>query len=340
MDINKFVSQSVKIILCLALGCLILWLAFKNVNMADIGDGLKRANYWWLALSLLFGMFGFLIRAARWKLLINPLGYKPSLFNSFNAVMSGYLANVAVPRLGEVTKCVALGRKESIPVDKLFGTILLERTVDVISTLIITVTFVFFASDSVYLFLKDSIYQPIKDSFGLTLGFWLLIGLSILAVVLMIIFKERLSRYKFFAKIYGFCSGIKDGFIGITKMDQKWIFILYTVLLWFCYAMMSWLVVFCLDSTSFLGLNDAVFLLIIGTFGMMVPVQSGFGAFHYIISKGLMFVYGITIEDGLIYAIISHESQILMTIIVGTISTFLIFNKKRNQLINSSSTIK
>jgi len=335
MNLKKTVSQSIKVLLCLALGLFILWLAFRNVEFSEIANGLKSANYWWLVLSLFFGIAAYFVRAARWNLLIDPLGYRPKFINSFHAVMVGYFANIAVPRIGEVTKCVALSRKESIPVDKLLGTVLIERTIDVITTVLITVVFFLFAGDNVIQFLRESIYEPIRGSIGLTLGFWLFLAFGLLFVGFMVLYRKKLSNYKLFAKVFGFCGGIVDGFAAIAKMEKRWGFILYTLLIWLCYVLMTWFVVFCLESTSGLGLGDAVFLLIIGTFGMMVPVQSGFGAFHYIVSKGLAFVYGITIEDGLIYAIISHESQILLMILIGSISTFFIFGKRIPENISS-----
>jgi uncharacterized protein (TIRG00374 family) len=329
MDLKKTASRTLKFLLYLSLGILILWLAFRNVAFEDIKEGLLSANYGWLALSLFFGVAAYFVRALRWRLLINPLGYKPSISNSFHAVVFGYLANIAIPRIGEVSKCVALGRKESIPVDKLFGTVLIERTIDTISVLAITVVFVFFANDSVIRFLIDSIYEPIRSSLGLTLGFWLLIGTFLILMILLVSFRERLKRNRFIARILGFIKGIADGFVSITKMEKKWAFLFLTIMMWLFYTLMSWFVVFCLDTTSFLGLNDAVFILIIGSFGMMVPVQSGFGAFHYIVSKGLASVYGIAIEEGLIYALISHESQLLMVILLGSFSAYIMFGKKR-----------
>ncbi len=329
MDIKKAVSRILKFLLCLGLGLFIFWLAFRNVEFEDIKEGLTTADYQWLVLSLFFGLAAYLVRALRWRLLINPLGYSPSLSNTFHAVVFGYMANIAVPRIGEVSKCVALGRKESVPVDKLLGTVLIERTIDTVSVLVITIVFVFFANDAVIRFLVDSIYEPIRSSFGLTLGFWLLLAVSVIFVVLLIYFRDKLRKYRLFAKVFGFVKGISDGFVSIVKMRKKWSFLLLTILMWLFYTLMTWFVVFCLGSTSGLGLNDAVFLLIIGTFGMMVPVQSGFGAFHYIVSKGLAFVYGVAIEDGLIYAIISHESQILLIILLGSYSAYIMFGKKK-----------
>jgi hypothetical protein len=90
---------------------------------------------------------------------------------------------------------------------------------------------------------------------------------------------------------------------------------------------MTWVVAFAIAPTSHLTLGDGVFLLVIGGLAMSAPVQSGLGAFHYIISRGLAFVEGVKIEDGLVYAFLTHEPQMLFVIIAGAVSFFMIFRK-------------
>ena len=117
----------------------------------------------WLLLSILFGFFAYLSRARRWVLLVNPLGYNPSFKNAFYALMTGYLANLALPRIGEITRCVALGKKEKIPVDQLIGTVVIERTIDFLSLLIIMIILIFTSANIITLFLKESIFIPIQQ---------------------------------------------------------------------------------------------------------------------------------------------------------------------------------
>ena len=136
---KKSIIQTLKVIAFLAAGLTLLWLAFRNIDLKSLWEGLKKARYGWLILSLAFATVAYVSRARRWILLINPLGHNPSLLNSFNAMMTGYLANLALPRIGEITKCVALGKKENIPVDQLIGTVVVERTIDILSLLVITI---------------------------------------------------------------------------------------------------------------------------------------------------------------------------------------------------------
>ena len=111
--------------------------------------------------------------------LINPLGYHPSLRNAFYALMTGYLANLALPRIGEITRCVALGKKEKIPVDQLIGTVVVERTIDFLSLLTIMIILIITSGDQISIFLRESILVPIQQKifsvFGSTWILWVII---------------------------------------------------------------------------------------------------------------------------------------------------------------------
>jgi uncharacterized protein (TIRG00374 family) len=330
--LKKGIIQTVKFLAFLIVGVLLLWFAFRNVNFDKLVAGLKEANYWWLLLSVFFGFVAFVSRARRWVLLINPLGYHPKTLNSFYALMTGYLANVALPRVGEITRCVALGKKEKIPVDQLIGTVVIERTIDFISLLTIMIILIFTSGDQVGLFLKESILVPIQHKalamFGNTWIFGaILLTICTIALILMVKYKKSLRKIRFFSKMFDLARGIINGLKTITNLKRKWEFIFHTILIWVSYALMTWVVVFSLESTSHLTFGNSIFILVIGGLAMSAPVQSGLGAFHYIIREGLLIVFGIPIEDGLVYALLTHESQLIFVAIIGTISFFMIFKK-------------
>jgi uncharacterized protein (TIRG00374 family) len=144
--LRKGILQTLKFLAFLAVGILLLWFAFRSVDFSRLAADLKEADYSWLLLSVFFGFVAFVSRARRWVLLINPLGFNPSTRNTFYALMAGYLANLALPRIGEITRCVALGKKEKIPVDQLFGTVVVERTIDFLSLLNIMIVLIFSSS--------------------------------------------------------------------------------------------------------------------------------------------------------------------------------------------------
>ncbi len=328
---NKII-QVLKFLVFLVIGVLLLWLAFRNVNFKSLANGLKEANYFWLLLSILFGFFAFMSRARRWVILVRPLGYNPSFWHTFYAMMTGYLANLALPRIGEITRCVTLGKKEKIPVDQLFGTVVVERTIDFITLLLIMTVLIITSGEQINQFLKVSIFIPLRDkvfsAFGFTWIIWVILILAVIIILFLLIrYRKNLRKIRFFSKMFDLARGIINGLKTITSLERKWEFLFHTVFIWLNYTLMTWVVVFCIDSTSHLTFGDAVFLLVIGGLAMSAPVQGGLGAFHYIISRGLAFVEGVNLEDGLVYAILSHESQLIFVAIVGTISFFIMFGK-------------
>ena len=334
---RKGFLQSLKFIAFLFAGLVLLWLAFRNTDFNKLAADLKEANYYWLILSVTLALIAFVSRARRWVLLINPLGFKPTLANSFYALMTGYLANLALPRIGEITRCVALGKKENIPVDQLFGTVIIERTIDFVSLVAITITFFLVSSDRFGQFLQESFFHPIQKQIlasGITWVFWLIITvILIISFILLIRYKKNLRKIRFFAKIFAISRGIINGLKTITSLERKWEFVFHTIFIWILYALMTWVLVFSLESTSHITFVDSLFLLVIGGLAMSVPVQGGLGIFHLTISHGMLLM-GVPKEDGLIYALLAHESQLILISIIGAISFFIIFKKDKPILID------
>jgi hypothetical protein len=188
------------------------------------------------------------------------------------------------------------------------------------------------SGDQITIFLRESILVPIQQKifslFGSTWILWMVILILLVAgLFLLIRYKKRLRKIRFFAKMFDLARGIINGLKTITNLKRKWEFIFLTVFIWINYALMTWVVVFAIESTSHLTFGNSIFLLVIGGLAMSAPVQSGLGAFHYIISRGLLFVKGIPLEEGLVYALLTHESQLIFVAIVGTISFFIVFKK-------------
>ena len=333
---RKGIVNSLKFLAFLIIGIIFLWLAFRNVEFRKLVEGLKGASYKWVLLSLLFALMAYISRARRWILLVNPLGYRPSLKNTFYSVMTGYLANLALPRIGEITRCVALGRKEKIPFDQLLGTVVIERTIDFFSLLAIMTGLIILREREIYEFLKASIFIPLKEKVFSAVGFtWIiwvvLFVLMVLALLLVIRYRKRLRKISFVSRLFDIARGVINGLKTITNLQNKWEFVFHTIFIWINYALMTWVVVFALKATSHISFGDSIFLLVIGGLAMSAPVQSGLGAFHYIISRGIAFIASVNIEEGLVYAFLTHESQLIFVLIIGGLSFFMIFRKHEKE---------
>ncbi|HOK25793.1 MAG TPA: lysylphosphatidylglycerol synthase transmembrane domain-containing protein [Bacteroidales bacterium] len=337
MSLKKSIIQLIKFFAFLIAGISLLWLAFRNINFSGLGQKIIHADYKWLVLSIIFATLAYISRARRWVLLIRPLGYNPSFKNTFNAMMTGYLANMALPRIGEITRCIALGKKEKIPTGQLFGTVIIERTVDMLSLLIITFIMLLIKGHLLGSFLVKNALEPftgkIKAASGSALILWIIILASILLIsYLIFVYRKNLRKIRFFAKMFDISKGVVTGLKTITSLREKGEFLFHTGFIWLNYALMSWIVVFTLESTSHLTFSDGFLLLVIGSLAMSAPVQSGLGAFHFIISRGLNGLYGVSLEDGLAYALISHESQLIYGAILGFIAFYLLVKKDRIKL--------
>ncbi|MEA3460594.1 MAG: lysylphosphatidylglycerol synthase transmembrane domain-containing protein, partial [Bacteroidota bacterium] len=293
---KKILIQILKIAGFLALGILLLYFAFRGVAFNELASTLQKVNFWWIALSLLFAGISFLSRARRWMLLIEPLGFKPSFKNTYHSLMVGYLSNYALPRLGEVTRCVTLGNREKIPVDSLIGTVIIERVTDMLMLMLILLILLISWMEKFGAFFSEQVLQPMQQKlvevFGGTAVFWMIVGAALVLLFLLIyLLRKRLYRFSLVRKIKDIITGVLDGLKTIYRMKRKWEFVFHSVLIWVFYILMTWVVVFALEELSGLTFIDGMFLLVIGGLGMSAPVTAGFGAYHWITSRGLMFVY-------------------------------------------------
>jgi uncharacterized protein (TIRG00374 family) len=343
--LKKGLKQSIQAIVFLALAIFLLWLSFRGIDLGELWAVLRKAHYWWLLPAVIFSFLSFFIRARRWTLLIEPMGYRPGLMNAYHAVMTGYFANMIFPRLGEVSKCVALGKKENIPFDRLVGTMLVERTIDILSVLLILGMTLVAGSTITGSFLSENVFMPAEQRLSSSLGsatfiMVIVILLAVTATVMFFMLRKRLSAYPLFGRLYSFSDGLLAGLKSIAGLRRKWEFILLTVVLWISYFFMSYFPLLCLDSTADLGMGAAMFVLVIGSFGMAAPVQSGLGAYHWIVSRGILVAYAIPLEEGLAYATLEHESQMILIAIAGAISLFAMFGRKGGKILSSVVTEK
>jgi uncharacterized protein (TIRG00374 family) len=334
MKINT--ASTIKYVSTLAIGGALLYFVFSGMDFKAMVYELKRANYTWIIVSMTITLLSHFSRAYRWNLLLKPLGYNVKLINTFQAVMIGYFANLAFPRLGEVTRCSVLKRTDDIPVDVSLGTVITERVVDVImSGILLGLCFILeFAR------LKDffsvMITQRVESTNFLSgKGLLIILLLSLFSmglVLLSYIYRQKLMNNAFIKKIAAFLSGIFKGLLSIRKLENKWSFIFHSVFIWFIYFLVTYIIFFAMDDTSHLPVSAGLVAMVLGAFGMAAPVQGGIGAYHIMVS-GALLIYGIPQEKGIILATIMHTSQALVMIICGGLSIIalaLFYNKKND----------
>lgn len=329
---KKILVRVLQFTVFLSLTVFLMYIVMKGIDFKRIWADLLAANYFWVVLAMLIGLLAFFARAYRWNLLIEPLGYKPSLSNSYHAVAIGYIANIALPRLGEFSKCVSLNRTNRIPIDSLVGTILIERAIDIITLGFLLLVIFIGKFESFGKFISDKIFVPLYQksaSLFQKSTELILIATITLAVIVILsyIFRKQLSRIHLIRRVRKIVLGIFGGLKTVYKMRKRWQFVIATMTIWVCYFFMTYLIFFTIPETSHLKPIDGLFILVIGSFGMVIPVQGGFGAFHGMLILGLS-LYGISVDKAFVYAVLSHESQTLMVIIAGAISLIKVFSSR------------
>ena len=325
----------IKFALFLAFGGLLLWLALAGQDIEEMKIQIQEADYSWVAFSIILGLLSHLSRAIRWNMLIVPLGYKPKLYNTFFAVMIGYFANLAIPRLGEVTKCGVLKKYENIPVNRLIGTMIVERSVDLITLILILVLVVITQFELLNQLFMDLIFQPLSEKVANNF-IWMIviIGSLLLPVVLIFVFIERIRKTAIYMKVTDLLIGMWEGIKSIKQMENKFLFLLHSVLIWGLYFLMAYVCFFAMDATDHLGLMAGLSVLAFGSIGMVAPVQGGIGAYHLMVRETLK-LYGIAEPAAKGFAVIIHGAQTFILILFGFISLILlpILNKKTNETV-------
>ena len=336
----KTLKNVIKFVCFFGIGLLLIWLFTRGISSGQweqIKVALAQANYWLLIPAITIGIASHWFRAVRWRLLMKPLGHQPSTLNTFFAVMVGYLANLAVPRLGEVTRCGILAQYEKVPADKLVGTMIAERAVDLVCLVFLMVLTVITQLDILGAYVHETILQPVSNKITNANGTQLLIGIValVLFIILLVWLFRRFARSKVAITIRALARGILEGFLSIGKMEKKkkgWFFI-HTVLIWSCYLSQVYIGFFCLEATNHLGISAALAVLMIGSVGMIV-MPGGIGAYQPLVQKTLE-LYGIPYAIGFAFGWIIWVAQTMLVIVLGFISLVAlpIYNKHKAESI-------
>ncbi len=320
-----------KVLLPLALGVFLIWYYAQSLDeqgKQEILASFKKANYGWILFSLVFAVLSHLSRAYRWKYTLEPLGYKPKFWNSFFAVMIAYLVNLAVPRLGEISRCGVMARYEKIPFEKLLGTVIAERVADFILLLLSTLIVVIIQIDVIGSLLQE-IVDAIVAKFSLTVVI-ALIGIIVLGIgAMFFLFLNKKIQNPFILKVRSFVSGLFDGIKSILKMKSKWAFIAHTLFIWVMYVLTFYLCFFSLPETTNVPFGGILTAFVIGGY-TIVLTNGGIGAYPLAIVQVLS-LYGISEGIGGAFGWISWAAQTAMLLIFGAASFALmpVYNKMK-----------
>ena len=321
-------------LLFLGLGIFLAWWSLKNLDhekRMQIRNAFNHARYW-----LIIPVFGILIlshlvRAVRWKLLINSLGYYPRTENTFFAVMIGYLTNQAVPRLGEILKCTLLARYEKVPADKLIGTIILERIIDAI-TLLTIFAITLAIQPSLYADLINAFFHSPHDPHRKKIPGYVIAAI-IVALLVIIILLWMLIKNKTVADVIALFKRIGksvwQGISAVQHLRRRGLFLFYTISLWSLYLLGGYIGFYALHETQQYGIKQAFAILSAGSIGM-IATPGGIGAYALLLKK-TMELYGLEEGVALAFGWILWLVQTFVILIGGLFSFVAIpyFNKRK-----------
>lgn len=305
-------------------------MAFSETNPAQLWEDLKHAHYGWVFASVLMGYAAIISRGLRWRLLLEPLGYKPKVWNSIHAVSTLYFVNLALPRAGEVARCTSLNQVEDIPVNKLVGTVILERTIDFLFLILVVIIALILNFDYLeQLFALTTSNQTGEES-GTPWLMYILLGGLVGSIVVYFAFREKIQALPIFGKVREFYNGLKEGFKAIFQLKRQGAFWFHSVFIWVNYFLMVYVVFFAMEETMHLTVADGFFIMVAASLGIVIPVPGGIGAYHYLVSMAMV-VLGFTKEVGLTFATIVHSAQTLMLLTTGALAMLFLYLERRRK---------
>ena len=319
--------NTLKYLIFIIISSELMYFAFKDQNISEIISMMSYVDYKFILISMICGAFAIVSRGLRWGFLIESLGYKASNKNCIHTVSIGYLTNILIPRAGEISRCTSLQQAENIPFNKLFGTIVLERLIDLLILIILICVAFFYKFDEISSFFENVLGSSSKENSNNTL----LIILCVFSITLLFsqLFKKKLSKFGFFKKTQNILEGLKDGLTSFNNLKEKKPFIIHTIFIWLMYIIMTFICFFAIEETEHLNILDGIYITIIGGLGMVVPSQGGIGSYHLAVKLGLSGI-GIAMQPALLFAFAVHTAQTLMTIIFGLFSSFILLSTKKN----------
>ena len=321
------IKNILKYILSSLLAALLLWFSFRGVEWKDFIEGLKECRWEYVIISMAAGAFAFWLRALRWKQLLSPIDDSISRTTAFNGINIGNISNFVFPRIGEFVRCGVITRRsrpeapqhpehKKASYDKVLGTVVLERSWELLVMLLLLVVVVAGGYKRFGVFFMERIWHPMVRRLDSNV-WWIAAAAAVVFASAVYIFWKYRNSNGFCSKVWGVFKGIGQGFASCLRMERKWLFFAYTAFIWMTYWFMAAATVHAAPFLDGLDLIDALFLSLVGGLSFAVPVPGGIGAFHFIISMTLSVMYGVPAELGIVYATLSHTSQAITQVVFG-----------------------
>lgn len=322
---GKKLLNILKYALLLAFSGALMVYAVRGQDLSRIGHYLMEANYFWMGVTMLLSVMGYFSRAYRWKMQLDAAGQKASFWEVYHATMVGNLANLVLPRMGEVIRCSVLRRNGGVPVQVGLGSVITERVIDVFVLFGLLGATLLLDFNKFWTFAVDklgggaAVDAMARNRTPLLIAAVIAVVLLLSVVWALIRNLERLRQNALFNKVVGFLRGLLAGVFSIRRIENKWLFLFHSFFTWLVYFLMDYLAFFAFPETYNLGWRAGLAALTFGAFGMAAPVSGGIGTFH-LLMQSILIVFGVSPEAGIAYALVVHGAQTLLVVLMGGIS--------------------
>lgn len=312
---KKIIKDVVKIGISLLLSGVILWWMYRDFDWQSVREALAGEMSWmWMLLSFPFGISAQVFRAMRWRQALEPMGEKPRLHTSVNAIFLSYASSLVVPRVGEFLRCGVLRRYDGVNFSRSIGTVVCERVVDMLMVLLLAVTTVL---------LQIPVFTHFFATTGVTMdgflsrfsaeGYWVTAVCGLLALSTIAFLAHRLNV---FGRTKSIIKNLMEGLMSIRFVRNKTAFILNSIGIWASYYLHFYLTFYCFHYTEDLGATCALVAFVVGCFAVLVPTPNGAGPWHFAV-KTILMLYGVGGTDGAIFVLIVHTIQTLLVLALG-----------------------
>jgi len=282
----------------------------------------RNAQFGWIFLVFAAFLVSNYNRTMKWLLMLRPLGYNPKFFNCFFTILVGYFANLGIPRMGEVVRAGLFSKYEHIPVEKVMGTIVVDRVVDVLCLMLAFGLALFFEYDKLWGYVVEN---ADKGEGGTSHLWWILGGLVAIFAFSFWIFRKKISQTVLYKKVVKIFAGFWEGILTVRRLEHPGLFIFHSLSIWFLYFLMTWLGFQAFEPTAHLEMRAALTVFAFGTLGMVIPSPGGMGTFHALVIASLTLFYGIKGDDAFSVAnIIFFSVSIGFNIFLGLLSLILL----------------
>ena len=330
MDFKQIFRKTIQILLPLALGIILLWYLYRNQDINEIMNVMKKGvRYDILIFSLIFGLLGNIFRGFRWALLIDSLGKRVKRKNAIYAVLGNYAINMALPRVGEIWRVGVISKYEKQSFTKLLGTLFVDRVMDTAVVGLLTMCLFVFNIRFFKNFFSDNPPAFIDAVFSIFSSVWTYLGIAVLAVLVWLIF-VKFKHLTIVRKIKEMMNNVWEGIKSLWKIERKRTFFIQTISIWVCYFLYFYVTFFAFDFTKGLGIRIALIAFAMSSIGVAVPVQGGIGVWHFMVISTLV-AFGVNSNDAGAFAFLVFAIQTLWVVIVGLfgIAALPIINKEK-----------